>query len=505
MYKINDNIRFTLKEKLKMDTNIGKLLPTEVWGYFEQICKIPRPSKKEEQIRQFLVNTAQQLGLECKVTEIGNVVINKPAFAGMENRKKVTMQVHMDMVPAKLQTSTHDFATDPIKAYIDNEWVTADGTTLGADNGIGIALALAILAADNIEHGPLELLVTTDEEAGMTGAFGLNTSDISGDILLNLDSEEDNEVCIGCAGGINTEIKLPINWLGYIKTGKSAFKIVLDGLYSGHSGVDIHLGRANAIKEIGNLLYSLQQQLDFDIAHISGGRLRNVIPAYCEVIIVIDNKAKEQLLGLIDSFENNLKHEYLNVETKLKLRAIDVKLPEMIIDKNITPKFILALKACFNGLYQMNWDINIPQTSSNLGVIKIVDEAIEITTLQRSPDAFAKQKVADQFASAFRLIGAKVEHSGEYPGWLPNLSSEMLQVVINSYEQLFDQKIKISATHGGLECGLILGKFPYMDAVSVGSTIRDPHSANERLNIKSVDKIWQLLKLILRNTQLKVA
>ncbi|MFN8770117.1 MAG: beta-Ala-His dipeptidase [Neisseriaceae bacterium] len=486
-----------------MNNSIADLMPSAVWGYFDQICKIPRPSKKEDQIRQFIVYEARALGLEYIITEIGNVVINKPAFSGMENCKKITIQVHMDMVPAKLQSSSHNFETDPIKAYIDGQWVTADGTTLGADNGIGIAFALAILKSKDIKHGPLEILATTDEEAGMTGAFGLNHGEISGDILLNLDSENDTEVCIGCAGGINTEIKLPIKKVNYDKVGKIALKVALDGLYSGHSGVDIHLGRANAIKEIANLMYSLQQIVSFDLCHISGGKLRNVIPAYCEIIIIVENKDKDALIKFIKSFEADLKHEYVKTESRLKLTVSDIQLPDTIIETQTVHNLILALKSCFNGMLEMNWELNIPQTSSNLGVIKSVNNEIEIISLQRSPDAFAKKNLAKQVAAPFELIGAKTFYSGEYPGWLPNLSSEMLGVVTKGYKEIFSQEVKVSATHGGLECGLILDKYSKMDAVSIGPTICDPHSANERVSIKSVDKIWTLLQNILSNTPRK--
>ena len=483
-----------------MDTNLAKLQPNEVWGFFEEICKFPRPSKKEDKIRQFLIATAKKLNLDYKVTEIGNVIIHKPAFTGMENCKKITMQAHMDMVTAKLQSSKHNFDTDPITAYIDGEWVRADGTTLGADNGIGVAFGLAILASKNIPHGPLELLITTDEEAGMTGAFGLEESDISGDILLNLDSEEDHEVWIGCAGGINTNIKLPIKKVEYNKSDKSALKIVLDGLYSGHSGVDIHLGRANANKEIANFLYSLNNEFNFEFAHISGGRLRNVIPAYCEVIIVIDESDKTAVDKFIKQFETDLREEFKTTDVNLKLIATNVELPDTIIESQIAKNFIFALNSCFNGLAMMNWEVNIPQTSSNLGVISIVDNSIEIITLQRSPNAFAKKKLSNQVAAPFELIGATVIRDGIYPGWLPNLSSEVLKVVRDSYQELFNNQMKISATHGGLECGLILGKLPHIDAVSIGATIRDPHSANERVNIQSVAKVWKLLQAILSNT-----
>lgn len=489
-----------------MDTNLSKLEPKLIWAYFEEICKIPHPSKHEEKILAWLIETAKQLKLEFKTTQVGNIVIQKPATSGMEQCKKITLQAHMDMVPAKLAESQHDFKTDPIKAYIDGEWVTADGTTLGADNGMGVATGLAILASKDLVHGPIEMLITTDEEAGMSGAFGLNSEDVSGDILLNLDSEEDHEVCIGCAGGINTNIEIPVKKAVVSDPkNKVALKIALGNLASGHSGVDVHIGRANANKEIGSLLYLLNKQIELDLSHISGGRLRNVIPAYCEIIIVVDNKDKTQVAAIVDEFKNNFAIEYKGVETKFTLTLEECPLPDKVIEKNDGQKFILALKTCFNGLYRMNWEINIPQMSSNLGVIKVENDNIHLITLQRCPDEFAKLKVADMVAAPFELIGAKVEQEGQYPGWLPNLDSQMLEVVQNSYSKLFNSDIKVSATHGGLECGLILDKAPHMDAVSIGATIRDPHSANERVNIKSVAKVWELVKEILKNTPVKAS
>ncbi len=483
-----------------MDKCLSKLEPRSVWYYFEQICQVPRPSKHEGQIRQWLINTANQLKLDVKTTAIGNVIIQKAATKGMETRKKITIQAHMDMVPAKAADSSHDFLVDPINAYISGEWVRADSTTLGADNGMGMATGLAILASNDIEHGPLEMLVTVDEEAGLTGAFALNSDEINGDILLNLDSEEDHEVCVGCAGGVDTDIKIPINYLDLTKAGKSAFKISLGNLVSGHSGVDIHLGRANANKEIGNLLYLLMQKMNFEVAHISGGRLRNVIPTYCEVIVVIASSDHNKLLKVTKEFENGFKVEFANIETKYKLGVEEVMLPQTVIESVTIQKFILALKSCFNGLYKMDWNINIPQASSNLGLMKIEDNAIHLVTLQRCPDHYTKMKLANQVAAPFELMGAEIVYHNEYPGWEPDLSSEMLKVVQQSYLQLFGSQIKVSATHGGLECGLILAKAPHMEAVSVGATIRDAHSINERVNIKSVAKIWDLIKGILKNT-----
>ncbi len=486
-----------------MNTNIANLEPKQIWHLFAELLQIPRPSKHEEQIRKWIISQATKLNLAYVVTPIGNIVIQKPATSGLESCKKVTLQCHMDMVPAKLATSTHDFLTDPISAYIDGDWVKANGTTLGADNGIGLAIGLAVMAANDIAHGPLELLITTDEEAGMSGAFNLRKEDITGDILINLDSENDQEVCISCAGGVDTEIEYTVNLVDYDSSGQIALKIYLGDLVSGHSGVDIHLGRANANKEIASLLYILNKKVGIRLAHISGGKLRNVIPTYCEVIIVIDENKLDQVIALCKEFRNNFMIQYQDIETKFKFDVEQAVLPKQLISQEQTSKIINAINGCFNGIYQINWSIGIAQMSSNLGIIKLDNNRIKIVTLQRAPDTFAKYKLAYMLASSFEAIGATVTHLSDYPGWLPNLNSEILAIVKDSYKRLFQHEIKISATHGGLECGLIMAKAPFIDAVSIGATILDPHSANERLNIKSVAKIWKLLKDILGNIPFK--
>ena len=512
----NNSASATTIKGAAMDTNLAKLEPHVVWNYFAEICKIPRPSKKEEQILVYLIQVAKDLRLDYQVTAIGNIIIQKVATVGMEDCKKITLQCHMDMVTSKLATSTHNFDTDPILAHIDGEWVRANGTTLGADNGIGIAFGLAVLAANNIAHGPLELLITTDEEMGMSGAFALESHEITGDILLNLDSEEDHEVCIGCAGGVDTNIMIPLSQVSYNQENKQAFKISLGNLFSGHSGVDIHLGRANAIKEIANLLYLLDKKYSIEMSHISGGKLRNVIPSYCEVVILVNMSDIGMVKASVVEFEQSLKIEFKQTDPKLQLSISSVDLPATIFENVQCKRFILALKTCFNGLYRMNWDLNIPYTSSNIGVVKMLPDnlgnpenpnnggGILINTLQRSPDANAKHKLAATVAAPFDLIDATIEYSSGYPGWQPNLSSEMLGVVTSCYKNLFGEEIRVSATHGGLECGLILGKLPHMDSVSIGSTIRDAHSPNERLKIDSVAKTWKLLQEILKDVPRKI-
>lgn len=475
-----------------MDRNIEKLAPQEVWGFFKQLTQVPRPSKKEEQVREYLVQTAKNMNLDYTVTEIGNVIIRKSATDSNTSRKKIVMQAHMDMVPSKTKESKHNFTTDPIDAYIDGEWVTANETTLGADNGMGVAMGLAVLAATNIKHNDIELLITTDEEAGMTGAFGLNGSEITGDVILNLDSEDDEEVCIGCAGGINTNIIYPISKT-VPKENSTTLKIELKDLFSGHSGCDITLGRANANKEMTSLLLQLFDRAEIDLVLISGGKLRNVIPAYCEAVITVPNCQVDEVTKFITSFANDLKTEFAKTDPNLKLETYQIENAKEIIDRNQSHNFILALASTFNGTWRLNNELGIAETSSNIGVISTHADNLQVITLQRSAMHAPKIKLANMIAAPFKLIGAKIEHDGVYPGWQPNLNSHALSVVKETYHELFGHEIKVGATHGGLECGLILDKYPQMDAISIGATICFPHSPNEKVSIASVAKSWKLL------------
>lgn len=479
-----------------MDRNIEKLEPQNVWGYFKELTKIPRPSKKEEKVRAYLIATAKQLGFEYNVTEIGNVIIRKPATDKSNTRKKIVMQAHMDMVPSKTKESSHNFETDPIDAYIDGEWVTANETTLGADNGMGVAMGLAVLASSNIKHNDIELLITTDEEAGMSGAFGLIGNELTSEVLLNLDSEDDEVVCIGCAGGNNTNISYPIT---HIKTPDNSvtLKIELKDLFSGHSGCDITLGRANAIKEIASLLAMLADVVDYGLVSISGGKLRNVIPSYCEAVITVTADKAAQTKAFIENFANELKIEFSETDPNLKLEVYDYAAASQIINPIESKKFILALSAVFNGAWRLNNELGIAETSSNLGVVSTEANALKVITLQRSAMHTPKMKLSKSIAAGFTQIGATVEHSGSYPGWQPNINSHALSVVKTTYRDLFGHEIKVGATHGGLECGLIMDKFPALDAISIGATINYPHSPNEKVNIQSVAKSWKLLVAVI--------
>lgn len=475
-----------------MDRNIAKLEPQIVWSYFHQLTKIPRPSKKEDKVRAYLIETAKKLGLDYSVTQIGNVVIRKKATDNSKPRKKIVLQAHMDMVPSKTKESTHNFETDPIDAYIDGEWVTANDTTLGADNGMGVAMALSVLNSTDIKHNDLEVLITTDEEAGMTGAFGIIGDEVAGEVLLNLDSEDDDEVCIGCAGGINTNITYPIS-REMAAPNQITLKIELKDLFSGHSGVDIPLGRANAIKEMAHLLVALDLEFGFQLVSISGGKLRNVIPSYCEAYINVNKDKVNSVKSFINQFEQDLKQEFGKTDPNLKLTVIDSKSIDKVIRQVQTRQFLYALDSAHNGIWRMNNELGIAETSSNIGVVSTHEDHLKVITLQRSAMHAPKMKAANAVAAAFRQIGAAVEHSDCYPGWQPNINSPTLSVVKDVYRELFAEEIHVGATHGGLECGLIIDKFPHLDAISIGATIRFPHSPSEKVNIKSVAKNWKLL------------
>ena len=397
----------------------------------------------------------------------------------------------MDMVPSKTQESTHDFLTDPIDAYIDGEWVTANGTTLGADNGMGVAMALAVLESSDILHNYIEVLITTDEEAGMSGAFGLTGDELTGEVLLNLDSEEDTDVCIGCAGGINTNIDFAIK-RNMVNPSLIGLKIELKDLFSGHSGVDIPLGRANAIQEMANLVLAMSSECDFELVSIDGGKLRNVIPSFCAAKINVRAGDTAAVTNFVNKFQLDLQQEFAKTDPELKLEVQQIP-AENAIDASQAQSFIFALAGAFNGVWRMNNDLGIAETSSNIGVIKTTSNSIEVVSLQRSAITPPKLKVAASVAAVFQAIGANVEHSGSYPGWQPNVESPALAVVKQVYLDLFGEEIHVGATHGGLECGLIMDKFPSLDAISIGATIRFPHSPNEKINIKSVEKSWKLL------------
>lgn len=478
-------------------TQLSQLSPQPLWQIFEKICSIPHPSKHEQKISAWIQQFATELGLDVKEDKVGNLIIKKPATIGMENRKGVILQAHMDMVPQKNNDKEHDFINDPIEAYVDGEWVTANGTTLGADNGIGLSASLAVLASKDIQHGPLEVLVTIDEEAGMTGAFGLEAGWLEGDILLNTDSEDEGEVYMGCAGGIDVNIELPIEWEA-TDTTKSAVNVSLNGLKGGHSGVDIHLGRANANKLLVRALSLLD--IDFAIADLQGGSLRNAIPREAEVTLVIDGQDKDTLVNALKDINSLFLAELSKVEPNILLSVADARLPEKQLANVSQSAVINSINGCVNGVIRMSDTIDgIVETSTNLGVVLTNENAISVKCLVRSLIDSARTNTQNMIASTFALAGASVTFTGAYPGWEPKDDSEIKDILRETYQGMFGTLPKIMVIHAGLECGLFKDAYPHWDMVSFGPTIRFPHSPDEKVKIDTVEPFFNLLVEVLGN------
>ena len=480
---------------------IKELDPKEVWGYFYEITQIPRPSKKEEKIRAYLLDFARKHQLEAKQDKAGNVLITKPAVPGKEHVPTVILQAHMDMVCEKNSDVVHDFDNDPIETVIDGEWVKAKGTTLGADNGIGIAAALAVLASKDLAHGKIEALFTVDEETGLTGANLLEENFLTGNILLNLDSEEEGQIYIGCAGGKNTCARFTYK-PKEIPEGYFWFKVQVKGLRGGHSGSDIDKGLGNANKILTRFLYAfLDEKYKMALAEIGGGNLHNAIPREAYAIAGVKDKYKENVRVKLNTFLAEIQEEYQAVEPNLNMLLESVELPSAIIDGNTAEHLILALYACPHGVMRMSYAIpGLVETSTNLAAVKMLDnQVIEVVTSQRSSVESSKEDAANMVTSVFRLAGAEVTQGEGYPGWKPNPDSAILKQSVEVYKKLFNQEPEIKAIHAGLECGLFLKKYPYLDMISIGPTMTDVHSPNEKVHIPSVAKWWTFLVKILEN------
>jgi dipeptidase D len=480
---------------------IKELQPTDLWNYFYEITQIPRPSKKEGKILAYLLDFAQKHNLEAKQDKAGNVLITKPATSGKENAPTVVLQGHVDMVCEKNNDVTHNFETDPIETIIDGDWVKANGTTLGADNGIGVAAALAILASDNIQHGKIEALFTVDEETGLTGANALDKNFITGEILINLDTEEEGQIYIGCAGGKGTKAYFKYK-LKDVPKKYFWFHVDVKGLRGGHSGSDIDKGFANANKLLNRFLFSLsRKKYGMVLSEISGGNLHNAIPREAHAIIGVKDKYKEDIRIKLNTFLAKVQEEYKAVDPGLNMTLETVEIPSKIINKRTTEKLILSLYACPHGVIGMSHDIpGLVQTSTNLASVKMIDgNTIEIGTSQRSSVESCKEDVVNMVSSVFELAGAKVTHNDGYPGWKPNPESEILKIAQKTYVELFNEEPLIKAIHAGLECGLFLEKYPKLDMISIGPTMTDVHSPNEKLNIPSVAKWWDFLVKLLEN------
>lgn len=477
-----------------MSAEIKNLSPQHVWGYFYDLTQIPRPTGHMEAVTRFIIAFGKGLGLETLQDEVGNVLIRKPATPGMEGRKTVTMQSHLDMVPQKNSSVKHDFVTDPIDAYIEDGWVTAHDTTLGADNGMGAALAMAVLADHSLTHGPVEALFTVDEEVGMDGAVGLKPGFIKGDILLNCDSEEEGELFVGCAGGADMNISFQFKEDTYIPEGDVAVKLSLTGLKGGHSGVDIHLGRANANKLMFRFLKEAVCDYGARLSSIEGGSLRNAIPREAFAVVTIPGDNVEALWELVGDYQDMFRTEYAGIEGVIHFVAEMTDIPSTLIPEEIQDDLINAIEGCQNGVVSMLSDFpGTVESSSNLAIVKTSDELIEVKILVRSSSESRKASLCSSLESVFALAGAKVEYGGAYNGWQPNINSPILTLMQQTYVDLFGKTPSVKVMHAGLECGIIQGAYPDMDMISIGPDLEHPHSPDERVSIVSVQKIWEFV------------
>lgn len=474
------------------------LKPEKVFEIFGEILSVPRPSKHEERMTKFLMDWAEKRGLEHERDEIGNVIIRKGASKGMENKAWVCLQSHMDMVCEKNGDKVFDFMKDPIEAQIVNQWLMAKGTTLGADDGIGIATTLAILDSDDIEHGPIECLFTVDEETGLSGANALSPNLLKSRILLNLDSEDEGEMFIGCAGGVDTLARLPFE---KEETPQGAyFRISVKGLKGGHSGDDINKGLGCANKLLNRILWEADKEMDMRLSCFNGGNLRNAIAreAYADVVIMAQDS--EDLKRLVEKFGEELRYEFRSTEPNLQIRIEKVAKPAFVVDMLSQDNLLNVLYACPHGVLAMSREIpGFVETSTNLASVKTEETHFFITTSQRSSVESAKEAAASKVESCFLLAGADVEHSDGYPGWAPNTDSHVLKVAVESYKKLFGKEPVVRAIHAGLECGLIGEKYKDMDMISFGPTLRGVHSPEERLEIATVELFWRHTLEILKN------
>ena len=472
---------------------VRDLLPVELWNNFEDLNAVPRPSKKEERVIEFIKNFGLNLGLSTYVDPCGNVIIKKPASKGSENQKTVIIQSHLDMVHQKNADTEFDFLTQGIQSYIDGDWVTAKGTTLGADNGMGVATIMTLLASSTIQHPAIEALFTIDEETGMTGAFELEKGILEGEILLNLDTEDDDEFSIGCAGGIDTNTSKLYKQEKI--SGGIGFEIIVKGLKGGHSGMDIHLERGNANK-IMNRILALALNYNLQLSQIDGGSLRNAIPRESEAKIVVDSK---DFLNQLDDLAAEIKSEFFKSEPDLIIEVNNIDSITHGLSKIDSNEVVNAIYSVFNGVFKMSQSIDgLVETSSSLARVILNEGSFITQSLQRSSVESSKLDIAKTIGASFLNIGAEVEHSGSYPGWAPNTDSEILDIMVSLYKNMFDSDPKVQACHAGLECGILNERYPGLDMISFGPTIKNPHSPDEKVHIASVQKFWSLFVEVLK-------
>jgi dipeptidase D len=477
--------------------------PEKVWFYFEEITKYPRPSKKEEKIAAYIKGWAKDKGFEIQEDEIGNFVIRKPATPGMENRKKVCIQGHIDMVCEKNADVEFDFDNDPIQPYIDGDWVKAKGTTLGADNGVGVAMGMALLDSDDIPHPDLELLCTLDEETGLTGAIKLGNSLLKSDILINLDSEEDGTFTIGCAGGMNTLGIYPYK-SDSIPENSETYKISVTGLRGGHSGINIHEGRGNAAQMMTRILWNLTNKLNIGLVNFNSGSKHNAIPREAFATVVVANAAATDLEKEVQNYHNILFAEYSSVEPGLKVTFEKVDPANRVLNMDFQKNLLRSFYSILHGVYRMSPDIpGLVQTSNNFAIVETKENTIEVLTSQRSSLETEKIDIANKIRCAMELGGAEVQQGSGYPAWQPNIHSPILEEAKEIYKRMYGNEPHIIAIHAGLECGLIGEKYPHMDMLSFGPSLEDVHSPQEKISISSTAKTWDFLVEVIKNIPVK--
>ncbi len=473
-----------------MSNEIRNLQPNSVWGHFADLNSVPRPSKKEEKVQAFMIDFAKSQGLDWKQDEVGNILVMKPASPGMEDRRKVVLQAHLDMVCQKNKDTDFDFDTQGINMYIDEGWVKARGTTLGADNGIGVASIMAVLASTDIAHPALEALFTADEEAGMTGAHNLKGDFLSGDILMNLDTEDDDELSIGCAGGIDTDVDWTYEEVA-CNSNEVAFSLKVSGLFGGHSGMDIIFGRANANKLLNRMIYDPTDRFAWSISSFEGGGLRNAIPREAEAVVVIEGSMAKEAEAYWQDLGAALVKEFATTDPKIMIKVDQVDLPANKMSETDFQRFSAALQCTHDGIRRMSPDVeDLVETSNNVAHVSLAAGKMNLKALQRSDRESAKFDMADAVGAPWRILGAEVKHSGSYPGWKLDPNAPMLGMMKDLYIELFKEEPRVLACHAGLECGLLGQHYPNLEMISFGPTIKNPHSPDEKVNIASVDKFW---------------
>lgn len=482
-----------------MGNVLGHLEPKLVWNHFEEICKYPRPSKKEEKIAEYVVSVGKRLSLQTEKDKFGNILIRKPATKGKENLKTVVLQSHIDMVCESNRGVEHDFDNDPIQPYIDGDWVKAKGTTLGADNGIGAAASLAVLEAKDIEHGPIECLFTLDEETGLTGAFNLKKGWLKADILINMDSEELGTIFIGCSGGKDTYARFKAK-MEKVPKNYSALELKVAGLKGGHSGLEIQVGRGNAVKILNRLIWQYSKDNSIHLASINGGNKHNAIPREAFAIVAVPKKDEKKLKKFVVKYNETVKEEYISVEPDLSVSSMKHEMPGKVMDEKTQRRLLNALYAVPHGVIKMSNDVpGLVETSTNLAVVETIGKHVNIVTSQRSSVASENVDITNMVSSVLLLGGADVSYADGYPGWKPDISSEILKVFKSTFNQIYGKEPEVTAIHAGLECGIIGEKYPDMDMISFGPTMFGVHSPDEKLQISTVPEFYNQLINVLKN------